>query len=116
MDSILSIPYQTIAKFLKAAGGRYQNSIYIICKNCNYVREEGCGKFLFIYNEIPLLFPISDAIKFFGHVIEPEECVTSMDQKQFMKLYRNILLKIDFQNKQMCFFHQILNDTNWMNA
>lgn len=111
MDFMLSISNQTMAKFLKAVKGNYENSIYIKCRNCQYKREERCGEFLFIYQESPLLIPICDAERFFEH-IEPENCMAAIDEKEFMELYHKNLVEINFLEKNFCPFHQILTITN----
>ena len=71
----ISIPYETLVRFLESAEGNYRNALYIRCSACRYHREEHCGDFLFIpgHDCVPILFPLADAMDVIGH-IDPSDC------------------------------------------
>ena len=95
----ISIPYETLVRFLESAEGNYRNALYIRCSACRYHREEHCGDFLFIpgHDCVPILFPLADAMDVIGH-IDPSDCAGWL-----------ILLT---NTDEICPFHQILHLTN----
>ena len=88
IDPILSISYATIASFFEAAEGNFRNAIYVTC-HCNYVRDSGCGDFLFLPGRDckPIIFPLTDAEKFLNIQIDKSEFAITMSSRNFIQLY-----------------------------
>ena len=89
MDGALHISYQTIARFLKAAGGNYWNAVHVSCSSsCRTM--DSYEDFLFVPDSDgrPVIFPLKDARVFFGADFDAAECTVSMTVSDFIRLYR----------------------------
>ena len=108
----ISIPYETLVRFLESAEGNYRNALYIRCSACRYHREEHCGDFLFIpgHDCVPILFPLADAMDVIGH-IDPSVCAGILSSTAFLHLYHQWLILLT-NTDEICPFHQILHLTN----
>lgn len=92
MDPVLNISYETVARFLESAEGNYRNAVYVTC-SCSGRNAEGCRDFLFIPDGdcLPVLFPVTDAVAFFGRQIDASDCVGTMTSSCFIRIYRRYL-------------------------
>ena len=109
MDPVLSVSYETIARFFEAAEGNYRNAMYIIC-SCSKEQKGVCGDFLFIpgHDCIPILLPCSDAEAFLGTLIDCTDCAGILRSKTFFQLYHKWLELVTDSN-QVCPLKQILS-------
>lgn len=112
----LSVTYQTVARFLEAAGGNYRNALYITCSHCSHTRESGCRDYLCIPGEdgFPVLLPIKDAEIFFGFAPDRSECSAVIDNHTFCQLYQ-LWIRLHLADSRSCPFHQILELQNRSN-
>lgn len=100
----ISIPYETLVRFLESAEGNYRNALYIRCSACRYHREEHCGDFLFIpgHDCVPILFPLADAMDVIGH-IDPSDCAGILSSTAFLHLYHQWLILLTNMMKSVLF-------------
>lgn len=108
MDPVLSVSYETIARFFEAAEGNYRNAMYILC-SCPRERNGRCGDFLFIpgHDCIPILLPCSDAEAFLNTQIDSTDCAGILSSKTFFRLYHK-WLELITDSDQICPLKQIL--------
>ena len=90
----ISIPYETLVRFLESAEGNYRNALYII-------PGHDC---------VPILFPLADAMDVIGH-IDPSDCAGILSSTAFLHLYHQWLILLT-NTDEICPFHQILHLTN----
>ena len=89
MDPALSVSYATIAAFLESTEGNFRQAVYVSC-NCNYIKEAGCGDFLFIpgFDCKPVIIPLADIEKFMGTKVDKSECIAVLTSQSFIRLYK----------------------------
>lgn len=112
IDPILSVSYETIARFFEATEGNYRNALYIAC-SCSYKKESGCGDFLFIpgFNCYPILLPLSDAEIFMGMRVDRTDCAGIISSDSFIRLYHK-WMDLTITSSKDCPFHQLLHFMN----
>ena len=76
-------------KFMDAAKGNWRNSVFVECGDKECWREDTCAGFLlaFASDGRPAIMSVESVRALSGSVIEPTECIKTMDWKTFETLF-----------------------------